>query len=173
MVHQLIGPEMVSGWGVRTLATTMGRYDPISYHNGSVWPHDTAIVAAGLRRAGTRRRPTGWPGPLAGSGAWAGGCPSCTPASRRAELSRTGAVPDVVLAAGMGGGGAAAAAADHPRAGARRPWWCRARRAGLPDGASFIHLAGMPLAGTTVAIDVDGDAVDVRGLPVGIAVERY
>jgi glycogen debranching enzyme len=37
---------------VRTLATSMRRYDPLSYHNGSVWPHDTAICAAGLRRAG-------------------------------------------------------------------------------------------------------------------------
>ena len=43
---------MFSGWGVRTLATTMGGYNPISYHCGSVWPHDNAIVAAGLMRYG-------------------------------------------------------------------------------------------------------------------------
>lgn len=46
----LTGPEMFSGWGVRTLATSMAAYDPASYHNGSVWPHDNAIVAAGLER---------------------------------------------------------------------------------------------------------------------------
>jgi glycogen debranching enzyme len=48
----LVSAELFSGWGVRTLATSMERYDPLSYHNGSVWPHDTAICAAGLRRAG-------------------------------------------------------------------------------------------------------------------------
>ncbi len=46
----LLAPEMWSGWGIRTLATTMGAYNPMSYHNGSVWPHDNAIAAAGLMR---------------------------------------------------------------------------------------------------------------------------
>src|SRR5579872_1131742 len=41
-----------SGWGLRTLATDAVRYNPMSYHNGSVWPHDTAICAAGLARYG-------------------------------------------------------------------------------------------------------------------------
>ncbi|HET6915548.1 MAG TPA: glycogen debranching N-terminal domain-containing protein [Acidimicrobiales bacterium] len=49
---QLMSPQMFSGWGVRTLAETMPRYNPLSYHNGSVWPHDSAIAAAGLMRYG-------------------------------------------------------------------------------------------------------------------------
>ena len=44
--------DLWSGWGLRTLAATMGAYDPLSYHNGSVWPHDTAICAAGAARYG-------------------------------------------------------------------------------------------------------------------------
>jgi glycogen debranching enzyme len=48
----LVSPELFSGWGVRTLATTMGAYNPMSYHNGSVWPHDSALVATGLMRYG-------------------------------------------------------------------------------------------------------------------------
>ncbi len=51
-VEKLCGPEMLSGWGIRTLATSMARYNPVSYHNGSVWPHDSAICAAGLARYG-------------------------------------------------------------------------------------------------------------------------
>jgi glycogen debranching enzyme len=43
---------MFSGWGVRTLATSMHAYNPLSYHNGSVWPHDSGLVAAGLMRYG-------------------------------------------------------------------------------------------------------------------------
>jgi len=48
----LVSPAMFTGWGVRTLGATMARYNPVSYHNGSVWPHDTAICAAGLMRYG-------------------------------------------------------------------------------------------------------------------------
>ena len=52
VAERLMSPEMFSGWGVRTLATNMGAYNPASYHNGSVWPHDNAIIAAGLLRYG-------------------------------------------------------------------------------------------------------------------------
>ncbi|MEV0383179.1 glycogen debranching N-terminal domain-containing protein [Nonomuraea sp. NPDC050643] len=48
----LLSPEMFTGFGMRTLASSMGAYNPMSYHNGSVWPHDNAIVAAGLMRYG-------------------------------------------------------------------------------------------------------------------------
>jgi glycogen debranching enzyme len=48
----LMGPEMFSGWGVRTVASSEARYNPMSYHNGSVWPHDNAIIAAGFSRYG-------------------------------------------------------------------------------------------------------------------------
>ena len=48
----LLSPQMFTGWGIRTLATSMGAYDPVSYHNGSVWPHDNAVCSAGLIRYG-------------------------------------------------------------------------------------------------------------------------
>lgn len=50
LIRCLSDAEMDSGFGLRTLASTMGSYNPISYHNGSVWPHDTAIAIAGLMR---------------------------------------------------------------------------------------------------------------------------
>ncbi len=50
----LCGERMFSGWGVRTLAEGQRVYNPLSYHNGTVWPHDTAFVAAGLARYGRR-----------------------------------------------------------------------------------------------------------------------
>jgi glycogen debranching enzyme len=46
------GPSMFNGWGIRTLADDESRYDPLSYHLGSVWPHDNALIVAGLRRYG-------------------------------------------------------------------------------------------------------------------------
>ena len=48
----LVSPALFSGWGVRTLAEGMWAFNPVSYHNGSVWPHDNAIVAHGLMRYG-------------------------------------------------------------------------------------------------------------------------
>ncbi|MBX6391132.1 MAG: amylo-alpha-1,6-glucosidase [Frankia sp.] len=52
VARHLLSPEMFTGFGVRTLATTMGAYNPMSYHNGSVWPHDNALIAGGLMRYG-------------------------------------------------------------------------------------------------------------------------
>jgi glycogen debranching enzyme len=52
VVERLMAPDMFSGWGIRTLSTEMSRYNPLSYHNGSVWPHDTSLIAAGMGRYG-------------------------------------------------------------------------------------------------------------------------
>ena len=49
---QLRGESLFSGWGMRTLASTERGYNPISYHNGSVWPHDNALIAMGFCRYG-------------------------------------------------------------------------------------------------------------------------
>jgi glycogen debranching enzyme len=50
----LLGENSFSGWGIRTLDATEVRYNPMSYHNGSVWPHDNALIAAGLARYGLK-----------------------------------------------------------------------------------------------------------------------
>jgi glycogen debranching enzyme len=51
----LMSPRMFSGWGIRTMAEGETGYNPIEYHNGTVWPHDCSIVAAGLARYGFRK----------------------------------------------------------------------------------------------------------------------
>ena len=53
-VKRLLGPEMFGGWGVRCLSEENAAYNPLQYHNGTVWPHDTALVAEGMRRYGFR-----------------------------------------------------------------------------------------------------------------------
>ena len=53
--RSLVGERLFSGWGIRSLAAGTGAYNPLEYHNGTVWPHDTALCAEGLRRAGRRR----------------------------------------------------------------------------------------------------------------------
>jgi glycogen debranching enzyme len=54
VVARLVASDMFSGWGIRTLSTKAPSYNPMSYHNGSVWPHDNSIIAAGMRRYGHR-----------------------------------------------------------------------------------------------------------------------
>lgn len=52
VMRTLLGAGFANGWGLRTLASDQPRYNPMSYHNGSVWPHDTAMCAIGFRRYG-------------------------------------------------------------------------------------------------------------------------
>ncbi len=52
VASRLIGDDLYTGWGVRTLARSQPNYDPLGYHTGTVWPHDSMIVAAGLMRYG-------------------------------------------------------------------------------------------------------------------------
>ncbi|WP_416903395.1 glycogen debranching N-terminal domain-containing protein [Micromonospora echinospora] len=55
VVRHLLGPDLFSGWGVRTLARSAERYNPIGYHVGTVWPFDNSVIAWGLWRYGFRR----------------------------------------------------------------------------------------------------------------------
>ena len=52
VARTLLGPDSFSGWGIRTVANGELRFNPISYHNGSVWPHDNAMIALGFARYG-------------------------------------------------------------------------------------------------------------------------
>jgi hypothetical protein len=169
----LVSPELFGGWGIRTLATSMGRYSPLSYHNGSVWPHDTAIGIAGLRRYGfvdeANRVALGL---LSAADALGGRLPelfagltteempvpvryptSCSP---QAWASSS---PLLLVRAFLG---------LEPDVPAGRIELDPI----LPDGASALTFADIPLAGARVTVEVDGDAVAVRGLPRGLALIR-
>ena len=89
------GPDLDSGLGLRTMSARDGGYSPLSYHCGSVWPHDTAIVIAGLARAGT-------PMPRPGRGS-APGLGGVRPAAAGAVVRRrpAGAVPGSLPPAGV------------------------------------------------------------------------
>ena len=55
VVRRLMQPDMFSGWGIRSMSSADAGYNPLEYHNGTVWPHDTAICAEGMRRYGFHR----------------------------------------------------------------------------------------------------------------------
>src|SRR5207302_3299857 len=56
LVTRLMSAEMFTGWGIRTMSAEDAGYNPIEYHNGTVWPHDTAFAAEGMRRYGHREQ---------------------------------------------------------------------------------------------------------------------
>ena len=169
----LTSPELFSGWGIRTLATSMGRYNPLSYHNGSVWPHDTAICVAGLRRAGfvdaAHRVASGLLAAVQACGGrppelFAGLTPEDIPApvpypASCSPQAWASAAPLMLLRALLG------LEPDIPSG-------CVELDPLLPPGATRLHLTGIPLGGSRVAVEVDADAVAVRNLPQGLALIR-
>src|SRR5215469_8691082 len=55
IAHELLRPQYFAGWGIRTVAAGEARFNPMSYHNGSIWPHDNALIALGFARYGLKR----------------------------------------------------------------------------------------------------------------------
>ncbi len=169
----LMDPELTSGWGLRTLSTSMARYDPLSYHNGSVWPHDTAIAVAGLRRAGFAADANRLLMQLLAAASAVGGrLPELYAGLTPADLSRpvpyptscspqawAAAAPMLLLRAILG------LEPDVPGGTVRV-------NPSLPASATWIRVRGVPLAGAAVDIEVDGEAVAIRNLPVGLSVVR-
>ena len=72
VVKAALSTELYSGWGLRTLGTQEVRYNPVSYHNGSVWPHDTAVFALGLERYGYEQEARKVARDLFDAASWAG-----------------------------------------------------------------------------------------------------
>jgi glycogen debranching enzyme len=54
VANELMSPDFFSGWGIRTVSSREVRYNPMSYHNGSIWPHDNALMALGLAQIGAK-----------------------------------------------------------------------------------------------------------------------
>jgi glycogen debranching enzyme len=87
VAERLMSPQMWNGWGIRTLATDEPAYDPMSYHCGTVWPHDGALCAAGLMRYGfTKEALQVAHGLFDASQAWAGRLPELFCGLDRADV---------------------------------------------------------------------------------------
>jgi glycogen debranching enzyme len=174
-VAELLGTDaMCGGYGLRTMSTADRGYAPLSYHCGSVWPHDTAIALAGLSTAAGRGVPTAEPTALrlvtelldaaeafdhrlpelyGGDPRTPGGRPVPHPGACRPQ-GWSAAAAVVILAAALG------LAVDVPAG----------RVAVRPlTGLGPLAVRGLRIGGAPVAVEVDGDGqVDVSGLPDGL-----
>ncbi|GDY32064.1 amylo-alpha-1,6-glucosidase [Gandjariella thermophila] len=170
LVRHLAGADMDSGYGLRTLSAAMGAYNPMSYHNGSVWPHDTAIAVAGLLRYAhldgavdlAQRLATGL---LDAASSFGGRLPELFCGFARDEFSPpvpyptscspqawASAAPLLLVRAFLG---------LDPHA----PRRTLTVRPNLPPRWGRVELSDLRLGPATVHIDAEGDTATVRGLP--------
>jgi glycogen debranching enzyme len=176
VAEALISPKMFNGWGVRTLSAESGGYNPISYHCGSVWPHDTAIVAAGLARYGFDGAAQMLVRALIDAAVSEGGrLPELFSGLDRGELS----VPIGYPTSCSPQAWAAASPLLCLRTLLRldpwipygKTWLCP----NLPDWIGYLKVEGIPLAGSRVTIEVGegvSGGVQVSGLPPEIELIR-
>jgi glycogen debranching enzyme len=165
VAKHLLSPELFSGWGIRTLARSMVGYNPISYHNGSIWPHDNAIIAAGLTRYGfvdeAHRVICG----LLDAAGYQG--------HRLPELFGGLSRDDVAFPVGYPSSCSPQAwAAASPLLFLRTilrldPWVPHGKvwlSPSLPPSIRYMRVDRIPLAGRRVTVEVEGDSVRVEGL---------
>ncbi|CAN5696268.1 glycogen debranching N-terminal domain-containing protein [soil metagenome] len=169
----LLSPAMFNGWGIRTLATTMVGYNPISYHNGSVWPHDSAIVTAGLMRYGfVEEAQRVVMGLLDAAGAVGGRLPELFGGLDRSELP----IPLGYPASCSPQAWAAASPLLLLRHLLRFDPWLPHGKLWLdpvvPKAIGRLRVGHIPLGGGRLAVEVDGDDVSVEGLPLGVELVR-
>ncbi|MDQ3145468.1 MAG: amylo-alpha-1,6-glucosidase [Actinomycetota bacterium] len=165
----LVSPAMFTGWGIRTLASTMAGYNPTSYHNGSVWPHDSAIAVAGLMRYGfveeAQRVAMGLLDAAAASG---GRLPELFGGLDRAELG----VPLGYPASCSPQAWAAAAPLLVLRSLLRLDPWVPHGKVwlapALPPTIRHLWVDRIPLGGGRVRVQVEGGVTEVEGLPPGV-----
>jgi glycogen debranching enzyme len=166
VARKLLTPDLYSGWGVRTLATSMVGYNPISYHCGSVWPHDNAIVAAGLMRYGFVREAQRVVMGMIDAGVAQGGrLPELFSGLERLELPMVVAYPTSCSPQAW----SAASPLLMLRTLLRLdPWVPRGKvwlHPALPEQIGRLHVGRIPLAGARVSVTVEGDSVTVEGMP--------
>ncbi len=166
---KLVSTQMFTGWGVRTLGSSMVGYNPISYHNGSIWPHDTAIVAAGLMRYGFVEEAHRVIMGLLDTAAFTGGrLPELFGGLDRSELP----VPLNYPASCSPQAWAAASPLLLLRSMLRLDPWLPHGKVWLdpvlPAPVKHLRVERIPLAGTRVSIEVERDTVSVEGMPAGV-----
>lgn len=164
VADRLMSAELFSGWGIRTLGTSMAAYNPVSYHNGSVWPHDNALCAAGLARYGYMKAAQRVIGAqLDVAEAHRHRLPELFAGFERGKPSTPAAYPTSCSPQAW------AAAAPllwlrtllrlDPSAPAGTVWIDPE----LPPWIRRLHLEGIAIAGQKLTVEVDGDEVVVTG----------
>ncbi len=169
----LLSPAMFNGWGVRTLAASEPAYNPVSYHCGSVWPHDNALIAAGLVRYGyVEHAHRIMRGILDVADTNRGRLPELFSGLDRGELGVPAAYPTSCEPQAW----AAATPLMFLRLLLRfDPWAPHGRlnmSPSLPPWLNQLRVRGIPLSTSRIDVDIDEGSVRVSGIPPGMTLDR-
>ncbi len=176
VAQALVSPAMFTGWGLRTLSSDNGGYNPISYHCGSVWPHDTAIAAAGLARYGFDGAAQQLiSGLLDAASSQGGRLPELFSGLDRGELNVPVGYPTSCSPQAWSAASPLLCLRTLLRLDPWIPYGKIWLSPNLPEGIGYLKVEGIPLAGSRVTIEV-GDRVpgglSISGLPPEIEVIR-
>ena len=176
VAQALVSPAMFTGWGLRTLSSDNGGYNPISYHCGSVWPHDTAIAAAGLARYGFDGAAQQLiSGLLDAASSQGGRLPELFSGLDRGELNVPVGYPTSCSPQSWSAASPLLCLRTLLRLDPWIPYGKIWLSPNLPEGIGYLKVEGIPLAGSRVTIEV-GDRVpgglSISGLPPEIEVIR-
>jgi glycogen debranching enzyme len=171
VAKHLTSPDLFTGWGVRTLAASTVGASPLGYHHGGVWPHDTAIAAAGLMRYGfvdESLRLLG--GLLDAAEAFGGRLPELFAGFDRADIDFPVRFPDACVPSAW----ASASVLLGLRTVLRFDPWVPAGVVHvapvLPEGIGSLRVEDIPLLGGRLSVVVDQSGATVEGVPSGIEV---
>ncbi|MDQ0680491.1 glycogen debranching enzyme [Arthrobacter pascens] len=169
VAERLMSPEMFSGWGVRTLASDMGAYNPASYHNGSVWPHDNAIIQAGLLRYGFVAEAQRITTALLEAAEYSGGrLPELFCGFNREQFAEPVPYPTACSPQAW------AATTPIQLVTSLMRYDAHVSRGGvwmepvLPESFGNLHITNAPMAGGRITIDIADSVPSVQGLPEGM-----
>ncbi|MGK3954707.1 glycogen debranching N-terminal domain-containing protein [Arthrobacter sp. R4] len=173
VVERLMSPEMFSGWGVRTLASDMGAYNPASYHNGSVWPHDNALIASGLLRYGFIAEAQRISTALLEAADYSGGrLPELFCGFSREQTAQPVPYPTACSPQAW------AATTPIRLVTSLMRYDTHVSLGGvwvdpvLPESYGDLHITNAPLAGGRITIDIAKSVASVQGLPEGIELRQ-
>jgi glycogen debranching enzyme len=173
VAERLMSPEMFSGWGVRTLASDMGAYNPASYHNGSVWPHDNAVIVAGLMRYGFVEQAQRISTALLEAAEYSGGrLPELFCGFSREQLAAPVPYPTACSPQAWAATTPIQLITSLMRYDAhvsRGGFWMDPA---LPKSFGDLHISNAPMAGGRITIDIAQSVPSVQGLPEGMVYHR-
>jgi glycogen debranching enzyme len=168
VAKQLVSDDLFSGWGLRTLAASMGGYDPVGPHTGAVWPHDNAACVAGLVRYGFVDEAHRLLMAQLEAAEADGGRLGVLCGFDRNDLRAPVRFPDPCSTRAW----SAAAPLSFLRSLLRLDPWIPQGKLWLdpvlPAAIRRLRVERIPLLGGRVTVAVEGDAVDVEDLPPGV-----
>lgn len=173
MVEHLMSPEMFSGWGIRTLASDMRAYNPASYHNGSVWPHDNALIVAGLLRYGFVEEAQRIATALLEAAEYSGGrLPELFCGFGRDQFAEPVPYPTACSPQAWAATTPILLVTSLMRYDAHISQGGLWLDPVLPDSYGELHITNAPMGSGRITIDISGSAASVQGVPEGLVLHR-